>query len=322
MNSDQYALLEKILRATPSGSGGVSAQKFRAQNHLYLNDFDELEQQHYLENTDGYYCVKLRTLPELDRQGSEANHILFLCELIFKVLHRFYLEHTGKTITLNDLAEEAEISRTDINKAFPYLIQSSIFSSRTTNFEDEVATVTPGAQILRYNSFREIVDCYANMSNSLSLPVLRHNEGLKGNPFMAHDYISQQRIAELENLESSSFDFVRLIQICTEINSNACSGNYFALGALIRMLLDHISPIFGYHAFKDVAAEYESGKSLKASLKNLEKSSRNISDGLLHQKIRKEETLPTINQVNFAPDIDVLLAEITRIVGEQSSANK
>jgi hypothetical protein len=85
------------------------------------------------------------------------------------------------------------------------------------------------------------------------------------------------------------------------------------------MLLDHIPPIFGFSAFKEVAANYESGKSLKASLKNLENSSRNISDSLLHQKIRRKETLPNLNQVNFAPDIDVVLAEIIRIVGEQST---
>ena len=79
------------------------------------------------------------------------------------------------------------------------------------------------------------------------------------------------------------------------------------------MLLDHVPPIFGFNTFKEVSANYKSGKSLKASLKNLENSSRNISDGVLHQKIRRKETLPTLNQANFSPDIDVLLGEIIRV---------
>lgn len=314
MNSDQQKLLEKILNATTHGSRGLNAQKFRAQNHQYLDELDELEQQHYLENIDGHYSVKLRALPQLDMQGSNANKILFLCELIFKVLHRFYLARTGEALALNDLAKEADIPRSDVNKAFPYFIQSHILGGRTTNFEAETATVTPSEQILRYNSFREIVDQYAIMGNSYSLPATYLSTEIDVNPSESHDYINQARITGLENLESSDFDFLRLIQICKEINTNANNGNYFALGALIRMLLDHIPPIFGFKTFKEVSANYHSGKSLKASLKNLENSSRKISDGLLHQTIRHKETLPTLNQVNFSPDIDVLLAEIIRLV--------
>tara|TARA_R110000787_G_scaffold86198_1_gene183778 strand:- start:694 stop:1647 length:954 start_codon:yes stop_codon:yes gene_type:complete len=314
MNSDQHNLLEKILVTTPSGSEGLDAQKFRAKHYQYLNELDELEQQHYIENTNGHYSVKLRTLPQLDKQGSKASKILFLCELIFKVLHRFYLERTGEALPLDDLAKEADIPRSDVNIAFPYLIQSSILGGRTTNFEAEAATVTPSEQILRYNSFREVVDQYANMGNSFSLPTSYPDTEIDENPFKGHDYINQARIKGLENLESSDFDFVRLIQICKEINANANNGNYFALGALIRMLLDHIPPIFGFNTFKEVSVNCQLGKSVSASLRNLENSSRKISDGLLHQKIRRRETLPTLNQVNFSPDIDVLLAEIIRLV--------
>ncbi len=313
MNSDQYTLLENILAATLSRSGSVNAQKFRAQHHLYLNELDELEQQHYIENKEGHYSVKIRTLSTLDKKGSKANHVIFLCELVFKVLYRFYLERTGEEITLNDLAKKADVPRSDVNKAFPYLSQGGILGGWTTNFEDNAAIVTPSEQILRYNSFQEIVDHYDKMINSFCLPVENQSSTPSLNPFDGHDYINQQRISDIERLNNNDFDFDRLIKICKEINSNAHNGNYFALGALIRILLDHIPPIFGFKTFKEVSANYQSGKSLKSSLRNLENSSRNISDGLLHQRIRKKETLPTLNQVNFSPDIDVLLSEIVLI---------
>jgi hypothetical protein len=317
MNLDQKRLLETILNSLPSGSGGINAQKFRAKNHQYLSELDDLERKNYIENNDGHYSVKLRALPELDKSGSKASHILFLCDLIFKSLHRFYLDRTGETITLNELAKLTDIPRTDINRAFPYLLQSPIFAGRTTNFEDDAATVTPGEQMLRYNSFRDVIDQYASMSNSLSTHFTDHIFETTDNPFKVHDYINQSRISEVETLDSSEFDFVRLVRICKELNSNARNDNYLALASLIRMLLDHVPPIFGFNTFKEVSANYQSGKSLKASLKNLENSSRNISDGILHQKIRRKETLPTLNQVNFSPDIDVLLGEIIRVTKER-----
>ncbi|WP_051235329.1 hypothetical protein [Marinimicrobium agarilyticum] len=313
MNSDQYTLLEEILAATTSQSDAVNAQKFRAKNHVYLNDLDELEQQHYIENTEGRYRVKIRTLSKLDKPGSKANHIIFLCELLFKVLRGLYLEHAGDKITLNSLAKEADISRSDVNRAFPYLSQGGILGGWTSNFEDNEAFATPSEQILRYNSFQEVVHRYDRVSSSFCLPVESQSSIPSRDPFDGHDYISQIRISEIEMLKSDDFDFGRLIQICKEINSNAHYRNYLALGALIRILLDHVPPVFGFKTFKEVSASYQSGKSIKASLKNLENSSRNISDGLLHQRIRKKETLPTLNQVNFAPDIDVLLSEIVLI---------
>jgi len=47
---------------------------------------------------------------------------------------------------------------------------------------------------------------------------------------------------------------------------------------------------------------------------HLENSARRIADAHLHTQIRARETLPTATQVNFSNDLDVLLAEIVRIL--------
>lgn len=50
-------------------------------------------------------------------------------------------------------------------------------------------------------------------------------------------------------------------------------------------------------------------------MKHLDGQSRAIADGHLHSQIRARESLPTANQVDFRAGIDVLLAEIDRIIG-------
>ena len=49
-------------------------------------------------------------------------------------------------------------------------------------------------------------------------------------------------------------------------------------------------------------------------MENLNNSSRKISDSHLHTQIRKKEVLPNSNQVDFTNDLDVLLAEIYRVL--------
>jgi hypothetical protein len=83
---------------------------------------------------------------------------------------------------------------------------------------------------------------------------------------------------------------------------------------LTRAILDHVPPIFGSTKFGEVANNYAGAKSFKESMLNLENSSRKISDQYLHVQVRTKETLPTVRQVDFSNDLDVLLAEIVRIL--------
>lgn len=129
-----------------------------------------------------------------------------------------------------------------------------------------------------------------------------------------HNFVDQDRLSELTSLQSKSFDLARLIQLCKEINVCWSNGCYYATAALVRSILDHVPPIFGFKKFSEVANNYSGTRSFKESMKNLENSSRNISDSVLHTQIRSSETLITPTQVNFSQDLDVLLSEIVRII--------
>lgn len=128
-------------------------------------------------------------------------------------------------------------------------------------------------------------------------------------------YINTNRLNELRSIQNSSYDLTKLIQLCEELNKDFANESYMAVAMLVRAILDHLPPIFSCKNFSEIANNYSGGsKSFKQSMENLEKSSRKIADAHLHTQIRKKEVLPNKTQVNFSQDMDVLLAEIIRLL--------
>lgn len=83
---------------------------------------------------------------------------------------------------------------------------------------------------------------------------------------------------------------------------------------LVRATLDHVPPLFYQPNFQAVVAHYPGARSFKEAMKHLDDQSRAITDGLLHSQIQARDSLPTANQVDFRAGIDVLLAEIDRVI--------
>lgn len=127
------------------------------------------------------------------------------------------------------------------------------------------------------------------------------------------EFINAHRIIELENIKNDDFDLRKLIKMLNEINDSYSLGNFFSVAMLSRSVINHIPPIFGFTTFNQVASNY-GGKSFKKNMSNLNNSMKNIADNYLHEMIRKKEALPNENQVNFSNDMDVLLAEIVRVL--------
>ncbi len=127
-------------------------------------------------------------------------------------------------------------------------------------------------------------------------------------------FVDRNRISELKLIQTDNYDLSKLIQLCNEIDFCFRNECFLAVAALIRAILDHIPPIFGFKKFSQVANNYRGPKSFKESMQHLENSARKIGDAHLHTQIREKEILPTATQVNFANDLDVLLAEIVRIL--------
>jgi len=157
--------------------------------------------------------------------------------------------------------------------------------------------------------------------NRIETKIAELEFGTNNDALMTHKvrddlYIAAARLENLRKLQSPQFDIRRLVRMCEEINSSWQHGNLIAVAALTRILLDHVPPIFGHPTFVQVTAN--ASRSLKAIFEALEQNSRKISDSLIHQTIRKKETLPTEQMVNCSQNMDVLLAELIRVIEEQT----
>jgi len=129
----------------------------------------------------------------------------------------------------------------------------------------------------------------------------------------SHLFVNNHRIKELEQIKNDTFDLLKVIQYCKELNLAFSNEMYLSTGMIVRSLIDHIPPIFQKNSFKEVANNCGT-KSFQDSMKNLENSSRKIADSFLHTHIRKKEVLPNSTQVDFSNDLDVLLGEICRLL--------
>lgn len=127
-------------------------------------------------------------------------------------------------------------------------------------------------------------------------------------------YVNASRLEELRQLQSPKFDLSKLVQLCEELNSSFANGNYLSVAMLVRAVLDHVPPIFGCSTFSAVGDHYAGQRSFKEAMKNLDASSRKIGDLYLHGQVRNRESLPNETQVDFSNHIDLLLAEIHRLI--------
>ncbi|OFX18081.1 MAG: hypothetical protein A2033_18795 [Bacteroidetes bacterium GWA2_31_9] len=130
-------------------------------------------------------------------------------------------------------------------------------------------------------------------------------------------YINQSRINELRNIENSNFDLKKLIRLCEEINISYQNNCYYSVGILVRAIIDHIPPVFSCANFDAVANNYKSdgnSRSFTNSMKQLNSPMRFISDASIHSQIRKSESLPNETQIDCKKELDVLLAEVIRVL--------
>ena len=127
-------------------------------------------------------------------------------------------------------------------------------------------------------------------------------------------YVDEERITELSEIESKNFNTSKLIRLLREINMAYNNDCYLTIGILVRAVIDHVPPIFGCTSFPEVANNYKGTKSFKSAMQRLNDSLRNLADSYLHVQIRRIESLPTINQVDFRAEFDALLSEVSRVL--------
>lgn len=125
-------------------------------------------------------------------------------------------------------------------------------------------------------------------------------------------YVDARRLADIRAVSTGKWDFLRLAQLCTELNVAHANTCYLSIAMLVRCITDHVAPVFGCKNFGEVANNLGGEQSFRKSMRNLNDSLRNIADYNLHVQIRPRESLPTATQVDFRADLDRLLEETVR----------
>ena len=195
---------------------------------------------------------------------------------------------------------------------------ATIFEKWAGDAEGMFTSITPVESVLHYDTFEQMLDARGRELEE-SLARSAEKVGAHGDLEFHYDngqhFVHPGRIEALRSLQSDEVDLSRVVQLCEELNSSLAVGNFYSIALLARALLDHVPPVFDCRSFKEVANNFAQ-QSAKRSLLNLENSVRPISDGLLHQQMRRTEWLPNPVTVNFSRDLDVLLAEVVCILGE------
>lgn len=298
----------------------LNAVQFRAKHYDQLERLDNLERNGFVYIRHEKYLIRLESLRKLSATNHRAESILYLCEHIFGCLKRWYLAHPGEQLEFGELVELVDMPKGKIQTALLYMEEAPVFDESTSHKDEGMISMKPSERMLRFETFDDFCEELLEQRRSYvsqEKQCLNDSSSDYSDQESSERYVDYNRMEQLQSLTSAKFDFSRVIQICNELNNSFANENLFAVGALLRALLDHVPPVFGYSTFGEVANNY-GGRSIRGSLQHLDKSSRKISDSLLHQQIRTRENLPSRVMVNFSSDLDVLLAEMIRLVEEQS----
>ncbi len=213
-----------------------------------------------------------------------------------------HVQQGKKNITFQDIKKDFEtagLRRPNVTK-----LRYQLSRNRRTAKNGKDCWLIPTDKLPIVEHDFELTD-YVSTSTVSSDEPLKHG---------VHSYVNLQRLESIKTLHSTKYDFARLVELLDELNSCHASKSYIAVISLLRAVLDHVPPIFGYRSFAEVSNNYAGTRSFKDSMKRLNESSRKIADTYLHTQIRKKESLPNETQVDFSNDLDVLISEIVRLI--------
>lgn len=136
----------------------------------------------------------------------------------------------------------------------------------------------------------------------------------------SESFVNFDRIRQIEAIQNNSFDKRKLVKMLHELNLAYAGGTYLSCIFLLRRVIDHVPPLFnGSKNFSEVANNYSSGgTSFKKAMQHLENTAKKIADSHIHTPIRKHDDLPTKSQVEFKPDLDLLLGEVVRLLNSET----
>ena len=151
-------LLNDIFSEFIKSPDGLDALRFRADNRRYLSEIDQLENSNFIQRKGGLYFIMPLTLAQLSQQNPKAQELIRLCSLVFGFLHGVYIDNPGQRVTFPDLSRGTGLPPDDLRIASRIIIQMPILRGYNIHPVVEKAFITPSENILKYNSFEDLLD--------------------------------------------------------------------------------------------------------------------------------------------------------------------
>jgi|GEM_PF-2526116 len=318
-------LLKDLFKATQSEPSGVSRRLFLAKHPNDIEEVERLVEVGQIKYRDGKYLrLPLLGLIELASVLPDAESMRYLCSHLFDVLRASFIENPDEKFSVREIAILADMPNKRVEIAFGFLLDAPIFESLSTYPNGSHFDIVLSDRILKYQTFNDLVGAMHQQIQKLQHSGVAQKDGngeVTGAQGMAlaHSYVDPARLSKLNSLLNKKWDPTRLVRMCEELNEAFERDAFITCSMLVRSIVDHIPPIFGYKSFSEVANNYSCSKSFRKSMQQLDNSLRNHADANLHTQIRRKESLPTRTQVAFWSDLDKLLEEVVRVLEDDEN---
>jgi hypothetical protein len=273
---------------------------------------------------NGTCRLTLRGVSAVEGEEKDIAHLIHVVRAFVK----HAIEFEEDSVKLSDLITDLDLTDLEVRR-ISELVRLCFGLWGGLSGAGSSLSIMPGANVWYFEKIESLDDYYAALqrANEDERDANRRLPGYTQPPpplisqpaagvlaAARPNYVDGTRLEELRSLTPASVDLRRLIAMCEELNICAANGCVLATAMLTRAIIDHVPPIFNAKNFDEVANNYGGSKSFKESMKHLSTSARSIADGHLHVQIRRKEILPTRRQVDFSHDLDVLLAEMVRVL--------
>jgi hypothetical protein len=107
-------------------------------------------------------------------------------------------------------------------------------------------------------------------------------------PLRSREYVGAYVVASISARAGTgtAHDYSKLLRLIDELNENYSHGHAYAAHVLLRAILDHIPPIFGFTDFAAVANNYRWSRTDKAYMRKL-LDFKLQADDVLHRQISR-----------------------------------
>lgn len=122
-------------------------------------------------------------------------------------------------------------------------------------------------------------------------------------------YVDTQMVASLSAISDLPHDLTKLLKLISELNENYSRGNGYAAHALLRAILDHIPPIFGFKNFNAVANNYRWSQTDKAYMRKLDEFKLQAND-VMHRQLSRTPDRLSLDDMPPRVWVNRLLEEI------------